>query len=129
MNYFVLGLLLAWTVLTPGSAKSTETNVYRVVAFRGDIKKNIQKTEHLKMCGKYFAAGVTNIGPVLLFTLEKKSGRKVVLGPREVIVVSIDENAESPRATMGKKPVILRMKNRDYQDGLPCLADPAGRDI
>lgn len=129
MKYVVLGFLFWFTALVPGAAESAGITVHRVVAFKGDIKKSIGQTGNIKMCGKYFAAAQTNVGKVVLFTLKQKSELKVVLGPREVIAVLIDESAKYPRAIMGGDPVVIRIRNKDYRKALPCLADPNSVEI
>jgi hypothetical protein len=125
LKLFIVGLLLGFVVMMPGSA-SAQGIGHRILPFKTGVEAT-KTDENWKRCGNYFATIETTSGKIVYFTFEKELSDKLSVGliftTVDQIVVSINEKAATPLvATMGAKFFIV-MNMQDYRVGLPCLGN------
>jgi hypothetical protein len=129
MRYFVIGLLLWFTALLPGSAESAEKNEHRIITFKASLREAMQKDPDWKMCGNYFAKTEIAKDKILHFAFEKGPPGNLTtvftFTMLERVIVSIKEKVATPRVTVKGEGLLteffLVMNVKDYKTALPCL--------
>lgn len=129
MKCFVLGLLLGFAVMMPGSAESAE-ETHRIVSLATGIKDAMKNGEYWKSCGDYFAAGESDDQKIVHFIFERSllghSRETSAFVTMDRVIVSVDKKMKTPmliiRDTRRDALFILKMNAEDYRAGLPCLS-------
>ena len=128
LKFFVIGLLLSFVVMMPGSAESAESIGHRLLAFEPNI--DAAKTDpRWTTCGKYFEVLETPTGKLVYFTYERglpgESAKGYYFGMTDRIVPFVSEKATTPLVVVwdfGQGTTFFIATNfKDLKDGLPCF--------
>ncbi len=128
-----IGSLLWVTFVLPhpikSVAKANVEGVYQLVAFTPDLRRVVEGSKNITVCGKYFAEGVSKKEKALYFSIEKPSS--FTFPKVGATFVTVNEKFTVPKVLIfgNKRDVIsvVGVNAADYVDGLPCLtADGIG---
>lgn len=124
MKSFTIGLLLAFVLGMPGSAKSTEELEYRVIPLAAEVLKSVNANGWTE-CGAYFAALEGPRDKIVVFSFRGYRFGDPFMSFRFVDVravhVSVNERIRDLTVVIRDSESVLRMNLEDYKVALPCL--------
>lgn len=126
-KYVVLGLVLWFTLILPGSARSAE-EMFRVIPLTVEIKDGLRGSAIMRACGDYFAAAETTSGRIIHFNYEILLPEKAHVWAFYMIddiVPRVNDSLPVPIAVIGSQQTKIWMNAQDFKASLPCLANGA----